>query len=248
MAADNNNISFGKYLAGFRISEGLLLEDVSAATKISVKVLSNIEKENHEQLPSPAVVRGFLRLYADFIGADKEVVIDGYYASLHEREAAAEPRGIFRRGSKFWVSTLLSFGVLACIVLLSVYFSSEKEEPPEKNRPEIRQKDLKRKEDGIKTTEQKAAGQVEHHEVVESPAPVKHRLLIQAVHETWIKIIIDDKPAEKYTLAPGDRLELEALSVFNILIGDAGGVELTFNEKPVSLLGKRGQLTTLQLP
>ena len=28
----------------------------------------------------------------------------------------------------------------------------------------------------------------------------KHRLLIQAVEETWIKIIIDDKSPEQYTL------------------------------------------------
>jgi hypothetical protein len=213
-----------------------------------MKVLSNIEKENHEQLPSPAVVRGFLKLYADFVGADKGVVLQGYYASLHERKAAAESRGMFRRGSKYWIHILLSFGVLACIVLVSVYSTSEKAEPLGKNQPEIHKQSLKQEDAVNKLAEQKMTEQVESHEGVELPSPVKHRLLIQAVHETWIKIIIDDKPPEEYTLAPGDRLELEALSIFNILIGDAGGVELTFNGKPIQLQGKRGELTTLQLP
>lgn len=243
MTSDNNNISFGKYLAGFRTSEGLLLEDISAATKISMKVLSNIEKENHEQLPSPAVVRGFLKLYADFVGADKEAVLQGYYASLKEREAAAESRGMLMRGSKYWIHILLFFGILACIVLMSVYFTSDKEEPAGKRQPEIRKQVLKQTDAAIKMIEP-----VEPTEGLEQPAQPKYRLLIQAVDETWIKIIIDDKSPEEYTLARGDRLELEAVSIFNILIGNAGGVKLSLNEKPVKLHGKRGQLTTLQLP
>ncbi|MFO7560688.1 MAG: DUF4115 domain-containing protein [Desulfobacterales bacterium] len=243
MTSDNNDISFGKYLASFRISEGLLLEDISAATKISMHVLSNIEKENHEQLPSQAVVKGFLKLYADFVGADREITVQRYCASLQERKIAAASGGILRRGSKFWIHILLSFGILACIVLISVYFTSEKAGPPEEKQPGIHSKDLKQ-EDAV----YEIAGQVEPTAEVDSAVPVKHRLLIEAVDETWVKIIVDNRSPEEYTLAPGDRLELEALLIFNILIGDAGAVELTFNEKPVTIFGKSGQLTTLQLP
>ncbi|MBW1899651.1 MAG: DUF4115 domain-containing protein [Deltaproteobacteria bacterium] len=243
MTADNNNISFGRYLASCRLSEGLLLEDISAATKISMHVLSNIEKENHEQLPSPAVVKGFLKLYADLVGADRETAVQGYCASLNEREAAAVSGGMLRRSLKFWIHILLSFGTLACIVLLSVYFTSDKTGPLEKKQSVAHSKGLKQKDAVFET-----AKQVEPPAGADSAAPSKHRLLIQAVEETWIKIIIDGKSPEEYTLAPGDRLELEALSIFNILIGDAGGVKLTLNEKPVKLHGKSGQLTTLQLP
>lgn len=244
MTSDNNDISFGKYLASYRLSEGLLLEDISAATKISMHVLSNIEKENHEQLPSQAVVKGFLKLYADVVGADREIAVQRYCASLQERKIAAASGGILRRGSKFWIHILLFFGILACIVLISVYFTTEKAGPPEEKQPEIHIKDLK-PEDAVYGI----SGQVEPTTPeVDSGVPVKHRLLIEAVDETWIKIIVDNRSPEEYTLAPGDRLELEALSIFNILIGDAGGVKLTLNEKPVSIFGKSGQLTTLQLP
>jgi len=244
MTSDNNDISFGKYLASIRISEGLLQEDISAATKISMHVLSNIDKENHEQLPSPAVVKGFLKLYADFVGADRETAVQRYCTNLNEREAAAVSRGILRRSSKFWIHILLSFGILACIVMISVYFTSDKAGPPGNKQPVKHSTDLKQKYEAFKMAEKvkPPAG------AADSAGPGKHRLLIQAVEETWIKIIIDDKSPEEYALAPGDRLELEALSIFNILIGDAGGVKLTLNEKPVKLSGKSGQLTTLQLP
>jgi cytoskeletal protein RodZ len=206
-------------------------------------VLSNIERENHEQLPSSAVVKGFLKLYADFVGAEREVAVQKYCESLNEKEAAAVSGGILRRGSKFWIHILLSFGTLAGIVLLSVYFTSDKAGTLERKQTEIHKQDMERTDSVFEMAEHVAPPAGDN-----SAVQIKHRLLIQAVDETWIKIIIDDKSPEKYTLAPGDRLELEALSFFNILIGDAGGVKLTLNEKPVKLSGKSGQLTTLQLP
>ena len=47
---------------------------------------------------------------------------------------------------------------------------------------------------------------------------------------------------------PGDHLELEASSDFNLLIGNAGGVKLTFNDEPLGVLGKSGQVVNVQLP
>lgn len=73
-------------------------------------------------------------------------------------------------------------------------------------------------------------------------------LQIEAVEETWVKVIIDiDEPSE-YSLHPGDRLMLEGSKGFNILVGNATGVRLTLNEKPVPVPGKKGQVVNLQLP
>jgi hypothetical protein len=50
-------------------------------------------------------------------------------------------------------------------------------------------------------------------------------------------------------LKPGDLLELEASSGYNLLIGNAAGVQLTLNGKPVEkFLGKSGQVVTIQIP
>lgn len=74
------------------------------------------------------------------------------------------------------------------------------------------------------------------------------QLKASAIEDTWVKVIRDQEKPEEYFLKSGDRLELEAQSVYNLLIGNAGGIELELNGKPVRLPGKSGQVVTLQLP
>ncbi|MEJ2038519.1 MAG: DUF4115 domain-containing protein, partial [Desulfosarcinaceae bacterium] len=73
-------------------------------------------------------------------------------------------------------------------------------------------------------------------------------LEIKAVEPTWLKIITDDQTPKEYNLDAGDSLDLEAKTRFSLLIGNAAGVQLTLNGKPVPVPGKSGQVVTLQLP
>jgi hypothetical protein len=41
---------------------------------------------------------------------------------------------------------------------------------------------------------------------------------------------------------------MKATSLFNLLIGNAGGVELKLNGQPVEVFGKSGQVVNIQLP
>ncbi len=85
----------------------------------------------------------------------------------------------------------------------------------------------------------------------ENPAaadPRKLTLEIAAREETWMKIIVDGGKPKEYTLFAGGRIALEGEAAFNLLIGNAGGVDLRFNGRPVDPAGKRGQVVTLQFP
>ncbi|MGD8297682.1 MAG: DUF4115 domain-containing protein, partial [Desulfobacterales bacterium] len=78
--------------------------------------------------------------------------------------------------------------------------------------------------------------------------PEKWLLHVAAVEETWLKVIMDEKESNEYHLNTGDELELEAVSGFNLLIGNAGGIKLTLNDKPVPISGKSGDVVTIELP
>jgi len=77
---------------------------------------------------------------------------------------------------------------------------------------------------------------------------VKQRISIQVVEDTWLKVIVDSLSTNEYSLEPGDTLELDADKGFSLLIGNATGIRLTYNGKPVSVPGKSGQVVTIQLP
>jgi cytoskeletal protein RodZ len=73
-------------------------------------------------------------------------------------------------------------------------------------------------------------------------------LSIHVVVDTWLKVIADDQEAVKYQLKKGDRLDLTAARRFNILIGNARGVRLFVNDRPLPVSGKSGQIVNIDIP
>ncbi len=89
------------------------------------------------------------------------------------------------------------------------------------------------------------------HETEKKPEaviPEKLFLKIISEEETWFKVIIDNNDASEYTLKPGESMELEALSGYNILIGNAAGLKLFLNDKPVEVPGRSGEVVTIRIP
>jgi cytoskeleton protein RodZ len=66
----------GQLLRETRETQGISLNAVSAATKISVKVLEAIESGDLGQLPPKTFVRGFVQTYAMFLKLDPKAVLD----------------------------------------------------------------------------------------------------------------------------------------------------------------------------
>ena len=79
-------------------------------------------------------------------------------------------------------------------------------------------------------------------------APEKLTLKIIALESTWIKVIIDEKESTEYQLKSGDEIELEAGTGYNLLIGNAEGLKITLDDKPVFIPGQSGQTVTMHLP
>jgi hypothetical protein len=80
------------------------------------------------------------------------------------------------------------------------------------------------------------------------PAAPPHILMVSATENTRLKVVTDQGIPAEYNLKAGEHLKLEARSTFNLLIGNAGGVKLNLNNKPVNVPGKRGEVVNLHLP
>jgi hypothetical protein len=80
------------------------------------------------------------------------------------------------------------------------------------------------------------------------PAGPPHILMVSATENTWLKVVTDQGIPAEYNLKAGEHLKLEARSTYNLLIGNAGGVKLNLNNKPVNVPGKRGEVVNLHLP
>ena len=72
--------SFGANLRREREMRGVPLEEIAAATKISIRALQALEAEEFSKLPGGIFTRSFIRAYARYLGLEEETVIGEYQA------------------------------------------------------------------------------------------------------------------------------------------------------------------------
>ncbi|MGD1972867.1 MAG: DUF4115 domain-containing protein [Desulfobacterales bacterium] len=246
MESDKEPLSFGRYLQAIRLEKKISLEQVSKQTRIGLGNLLLIEQENHEQLPVQVYVKGFLRSYAKAIGADGDEVIRRYDSCIEVVQKISDSEYASKgTGPRIWLKLLISLVFLICIIgasLLAIFFFRQ---APTADHPS-EQKTTAETEQAVDT--QDAKNELDPAAKPVKVVPEKWLLHVAAVEETWLKVIMDEKESSEYHLNTGDELKLEAVSGFNLLIGNAGGIKLTLNDKPVPISGKSGDVVTIELP
>ena len=64
-----------------------------------------------------------------------------------------------------------------------------------------------------------------------------HQLHIQARERTWIRVVIDEELVQDVVLEPNEQVRWEARDNFTLTVGNAGGVEVTFDDDRLSPAG-----------
>jgi len=245
MESKKQSLSFGRYLQAMRLEKKISLDKVAEQTRIGINTLSLIEQEDHRRLPAAVFVKGFLRAYAKVIGADGDMAVRQYESRLSvvRKITEAEVR-TKKQTDRMWLRLLIAVVLFFCVIILSLYgmdyLSAPTHESPSTG------------SDHSGTEQHQAASenaQKNKSPLVPAAAPAQKMVLkVLAIEDTWMKVIIDEKESTEYNLSPGDHLELAAAVGYNLLIGNAGGLKITFNDKPVSIQGKSGQVVNLRLP
>ena len=119
-----------------------------------------------------------------------------------------------------------------------------------------------------KPTQQPAAKPVQAEQPVQKapqPEPVKneapgpgalnedearktHTLIANARDTVWMKVGIDKEEPVEVLLKQGERFTWKAAENFSVIIGNAGGVTLTYDGRDISGLGATGEVVGLKLP
>ena len=95
------SMSFGEELRRERELRQITLREVSESTKISLRYLEALERNEFEGLPGGVFNRGFVRAYAEFIGVDPEGMVNAYL--LEEQSQSGRiptERRLLRRGAR----------------------------------------------------------------------------------------------------------------------------------------------------
>jgi cytoskeletal protein RodZ len=238
--------SFGENLRREREMRSVTLEEISDATKISLRVLEALEKENFSKLPGGVFNRSFVRSYARYLGLDEEKILAEYQAVCPKGEdvdlrqfnpikpastAKETPRG------RMVVLTL----ALTLVAAGYVIFTGARRRPaaPEsKPRATASATSLESKVPVETSALTAAAGASPSADLV---------LQVAATEKAWVAVEADGKPAFQKVLNPHDIQTVKATTSFDLITGNAQGVILTLNGETLKPLGQQGEVKKLHL-
>jgi cytoskeleton protein RodZ len=253
MASAQEDGSLGEYLRALRSSAGGSLTDMAVATRISERYLRALESDAPADLPAPVFVKGFIRAYCEFLGVPADEAIARYY---QERGAPVlgESRTVRARPRKGWVghplaissALLLIFGGgLVALKLVSQPTPTRLAEPRVAVRAPESAPEMTPPAAPAVSIPPSAAPPAKTQGVV----PEMQRLVVRAVEPTWIRVQIDDGRVVEELLKAGAQREWTSDRRFVLTIGNAGGLEIMLNGRPLPSLGARGAVIhRLSLP
>ncbi|MFO8047562.1 MAG: DUF4115 domain-containing protein [Desulfosudaceae bacterium] len=242
--------SFGLYLSRCRQESGLSINYLASELKLGVNLLVAIENEDFSKLPDPVYTRGFLRSYANLIGADSEWVVNDYQQARSLLMQMNRPeREVTRENYRFWRRLIGTLVVMLVIMVVTVLFLSHNGQSGHQEQEQSPADDINHRPVNLKSsrTVTPAGGRISDSNAVHQDIQ-DIRLTVITLEETWIKIIIDNDKIKEYTLQPDDRLEMQAENGFNLLIGNAAGVKLFANRVPVEIPGDQGEVVNIEIP
>jgi cytoskeletal protein RodZ len=82
--------SFGDELRRERELRRISLREIAEATKINVRYLDALERNDFEHLPGGVFNRGFVRAYSQYIGVDPEDMVNAYLLEERSQDDGAK--------------------------------------------------------------------------------------------------------------------------------------------------------------
>ncbi len=232
--------SVGIRLKKVRLQKGISLEEVQRKTKIHLAIIKAIEEDNFLHL-SPIYIKGFLKIYCQFLKVDPKEYIPDYSETktvvnmAHKKAAKQKPY------INMEVVLRIVFIAVILLVILGVFNLAKKSWVKHK----LAAKKAKTPVATLVKKEKKAVAKPVVTEEATPKAkeePAGIRLVIRAREDCWIQVKTDGKMAFQSVLRKGRAENWSAKEKIALILGNAGGVDLEVNSKPFTALGKKGQV------
>jgi cytoskeleton protein RodZ len=264
-------------LKAAREARGFSLNDVFYATRVSMINLTTLESWDFDRLPPPVYTRNFIRKYAQAIGVDEKPILNHYERHLEGLKPPREEEEIKKPWPKtgwryFFLFGSLTIAIVAGILVYTLYVddqfsrlfppsqsgestpSAQVGPAPSLDPPPMSQTEPIPLPPPVVATTAAATMVIPVPEVPatlpssENVTKKALHLIIEAKELTWARITEDRNSPSQVILKPGDRIERRASDFFQLDIGNAGGINLIFQGKPLGSPGKRGQVIHIRLP
>lgn len=243
----------GEALAAARRAVGLSAEDVALQLKFGARQIEALEQGRFELLPGGTFTRGMVRTYARLLKLDPEPLV-GLIASRVAAPDSTAGAVSFRKPIPFsdsakrvnFAYAALSLAVLGVIGAVAWEWRAERSAEARLTFVPAAQAPLEPARTAVAVTgtplaaaEPQPAAAEKHPAEGELPAAPegRHRIALRFEKESWVEIRGHDGRILTSQLNPaGTEKVVEGRPPFDLVIGNAQHVRLTYDDRPIDLM------------
>jgi cytoskeleton protein RodZ len=272
--ADHSTSSPGAILKRCREYHDLTLEEAEESTKIGANYLLALEEDQVSQFSSLAYLKGFLRIYATYLGLNPDDMI-----RLYEKLYSAGNRGgdqttsTVRVGDplprkKFPLQKLaMPAFILVLILITATIINRSPSQPVRQDQPastaaptapspiqptrsSARQSGPAKIPDEAIVEQKRGESQPPAQNGMQKPSADSSRgfvVRLKVTQSGTLKVTIDGSTSQDYDLVVGDSIEWKADRTITLELSNAGGVEAELNGRQLKPFGQAGKSSTVVL-
>lgn len=242
-----NQQTIGQRLSDAREAIQASLYRASQDTKIRVDFLESLEADDFNFVSGSLYVRGMLRSYVRWLGLEEAPLLQEYdrlhnsgaeapLVQMISRPADVGPRP---RRPQWLIAAVAAAGILLVLSLVGLMNPSNVAAPP------AAPGETQARAPSVSSPSAPPAA------VAQSPAAGVSLKVDVVGDKAWMQANADGNDAQPLysgTLSSGQSKTFEAKDYVQLLIGNLGGVRITFNGQDLGVPGQPGQVGTLRFP
>jgi cytoskeletal protein RodZ len=264
----------GSVLRRCREFHNLTLEEASETTKIGISHLKALEDDQISEFANQAYLKGFLRIYATYLGLNSEDITRMYAKLFGVQGDKTDPAGISPPGHRpkrrlISLKKLMFPAVLLLLILITATFF-KRPPPPLVRQPQLAetvvppiqnaavqnvQSTARNERRGGDSPALKVEKQPAERTTVEKSVPAERPavaakgfiLKIKVTQNGALMVTIDGATAQPYELTTGDVIEWKADKKVALELSNAGRIDIELNGKPYKSLGAPGNPVYIEI-
>jgi cytoskeletal protein RodZ len=268
--------TLGNRLRKAREALGLSIEDLHDMTKIRMAYLIAMEEGRFFELPGDVYVRGFIRSVAKAIGLEGDELVSEYdrihrHSETKQTEIDHRDNAETKEKHKSAKILPLVIVILIIVVLFAIVLCLWKpQQRSDVHVPdtlgEVSVEEVSVPGNDLGDIQEVGHGNSRQHEqdddktaaTEDSPdnsavdesddSHDTHELLAVITERCWVKVIADGRKVFEGTILPGKAIAWNANQEIRIRLGNAGGIDLTYNGINIGSPGRSGDVVELSFP
>ena len=264
----------GSILRRCREFHEITLEEASETTKIGISHLKALEDDQIGEFANQAYLKGFLRIYATYLGLNSEDIARMYTKLFGGQGEKSDPAGISPPGNRpkrrlISLKKLTFPALLLALILITATFFN-RPPPPLVRQPKTTvivvppvQNAAIQNVQSAARTERRAQDapvltvekQTSERATVEKRVPPERSvavpkgfiLKIKVTQNGTLMVTVDGSAAQPYELTTGDVIEWKAEKKVALELSNAGRIDVELNGKPYKSLGATGKPEYIEL-